>query len=685
MIKARGVFEGLVAGLAMGFFVALGERSTSFPHVYLDALTPFFRFLAPRIDPVALHRLDTNDATAAITIGSFALAGALLGALIRRGSLATLLLAGGAGAAFAAIWKHRLLPFVPGLVLVGLAALVAGAAALAVGLAFARLPARAGRLVLGFALTGVLVFPSLRIAQALRGPEHPASSPVAAAIRVPTNQKVAILAIDGLDGRVLDEAFREGRLPHLRALCDRGVRAPLRSIRPPRSPVVWTSVVTGALPHTHGIRDFVTRRQGERIPVTGDLRRIPALWDLGVHVGFTTAFVNWYASWPSDSVRGVQITDRADFGELERRTFPLELEAVVDSLRAALDHDPRGDARRFTEWGDRYDAWRAGLWGQNQRSMKILDDVIRHDLFSMECAKLALRGGQPELFAVYFRGTDNAQHLFWKYRLARTDPLAARALYAPIPEDEAQALAPVVDRYYDFVDELTGATLAMLEPDTAILVASDHGFLANNERGRWWNANALLEAADLPARDGDEPSIAPGRKIRGDRLEEARDALLQARTDRGERFVASAGFAQDEHGRYLEVGFDRTARGDSVRIATSSIPLRDVTLPEGHSGDHRMDGVLVAAGPPFRDRATAGIRGARAVDLGPTILHLLGAPVAEDQEGVALVGLFDPAWASRHALRAVETYGTRDVAATPSPTPADERIREELEALGYIR
>jgi arylsulfatase A-like enzyme len=96
-----------------------------------------------------------------------------------------------------------------------------------------------------------------------------------------------------------------------------------------------------------------------------------------------------------------------------------------------------------------------------------------------------------------------------------------------------------------------------------------------------------------------------------------------------------------------------------------------------------MNGVLIAAGPPFPSGET--IMGARAVDIAPTVLHLLGVPVARDMEGVALEKLFTESWWESHPLRSVDSYGKREATQEVSPTAADERIREELRALGYIQ
>ena len=113
------------------------------------------------------------------------------------------------------------------------------------------------------------------------------------------------------------------------------------------------------------------------------------------------------------------------------------------------------------------------------------------------------------------------------------------------------------------------------------------------------------------------------------------------------------------------------------------VTVKEFLQPEGHSGDHRMDGFLLAAGPPFRHGT---VQGARAIDLAPTIAYLLGVAAARDQEGVVLTDLLDPAWRSVHPVTYVDTWGSRDETGTAAiSTDADERIRNELRALGYIK
>jgi predicted AlkP superfamily phosphohydrolase/phosphomutase len=717
----RAVLEGLIGGAAGGAVALAAERSPTF-NLWADVLSALFRVLGGWLSEETIVRLDVPSVALALYVGGGALAGAAAGAILgaapragwRPGPLARAALIGAILAALeaavlGALWRHRGLPVSIGL---GLSAATGLATALAAGLAGAAarsaLSGRSVRVLAGFLPAAVALSGAGTMIVARRGPDRPEGPVVASPAREDTGLKVAILGIDGLDWRVVDEAIAEGRLPNLAGLIERGTRGTLRSIRPPRSPVVWTSIATGELPSEHGITDFVVRRDGQRIPVTGNLRRVPALWNLSTVCRFTTAFTNWYVTWPAEPATGAVISDRVDFDGLDHRVFPEELTAAVDSARARVDALPEREIAAFTALDGEFAEWRADRWGQVRRALSILDDVIRHDLVTLEAARVTLRSGQPDLTAVYFRGNDNTQHLFWKYRFAeRGSGLLAGLLWSDLDPDEVAALSPVVDRYYDFIDDLVGRVTGMLAPDTALLLLSDHGFLASNERGRWYNVNRLLEAAGLAATapgaggaalpdlsrvyDPEPPSVAARRVLRaGGRadgaaaaLAEAARILGEARTTDGAPLFLPAEQASDEGGPFLAVEFAAEPDAEAALIGGETVPVAEFLTAEGHSGNHRMDGFLLAAGPPFR----AGAEGAqvRALDLAPTVLHLLGAPVAADLEGTIAVDLLDPAWAERHPVRYVRTWGRREVEGDVLPTEADERIREELQALGYIQ
>ena len=108
----------------------------------------------------------------------------------------------------------------------------------------------------------------------------------------------------------------------------------------------------------------------------------------------------------------------------------------------------------------------------------------------------------------------------------------------------------------------------------------------------------------------------------------------------------------------------------------------------GPTGDHRMDGIFIAAGPAFRHDAKP--IDANLLDITPTVLHLLGVAVPTDMDGRILTELLDPeisyapaspvfatAFAGANQpdeLPVTSTYGAED----------DAAIKQRLADLGYL-
>lgn len=110
-------------------------------------------------------------------------------------------------------------------------------------------------------------------------------------------------------------------------------------------------------------------------------------------------------------------------------------------------------------------------------------------------------------------------------------------------------------------------------------------------------------------------------------------------------------------------------------------PSEDSPRPGGHhSPDAR--GVLFIAGPGVR--AKQKLTRASPYDVMPTILWLLGLPIAEDLEGRILTEAFDPSFADQIPVIKTATYGARESQAIAAPSDADEAMLESLRTLGYI-
>ena len=111
-----------------------------------------------------------------------------------------------------------------------------------------------------------------------------------------------VLGLDGVDPEVVDLLMSEGKLPNFARLRQGGAYGRLESSKPLLSPIIWTTIATGKTPLEHGIGHFVAvnEKTGAQLPVTSQMRRVKALWNILSGAGREVAVVGWWATWPAE-------------------------------------------------------------------------------------------------------------------------------------------------------------------------------------------------------------------------------------------------------------------------------------------------------------------------------------------------------------------------------------------------
>ena len=274
---------------------------------------------------------------------------------------------------------------------------------------------------------------------------------------------------------------------------------------------------------------------------------------------------------------------------------------------------------------------------------------------------------QSGLLFCLFDTSDRIQHMFWRL----TDPGHPAARRNPV-----YGLAQVVEDAYRRCDAIVGRTLERIDPETLLIVMSDHGF---NSFRRAVDVNAWLQRQGLLYLKSDlEPGEAAGDMLRGIdwgrtkaysvglsgiylnlKGREAEGIVAQDQAMRLQREIAAAlptlrdpitGVAavrsvlrRDElyFGPYAHQSPDlmvNCAQGYrlSWRSARGGVGRECVEDNEQRwSGDHIVDpalvpGILVMNRPLRQDKADLR-------DLAPTILAALGVPPGPEMEGESLV------------------------------------------------
>ncbi|HET9210768.1 MAG TPA: alkaline phosphatase family protein, partial [Thermoanaerobaculia bacterium] len=336
---------------------------------------------------------------------------------------------------------------------------------------------------------------------------------------------VIFVGLDGADWELLDDYMASGVMPNLAALARSGRTGTLKTINPPLSPLVWTTMMTGASPLDHGILDFTRRnpKTGALEPIPSSERLRPAIWNMAGDGDKSVAVFGLWATWPAESVKGLMVADRfssftAHDGEPPPGTvYPPEQEAWA---RETLGN---------TESAVGYDALHAYLpWltPEDYRKAAADPDPYAHPVSALRRILVETRAyhalatswlgrEKPDLAVVYFQGTDTLGHVFAPYAPPRQDA---------VPPQDFERFSRVPELYFAEIDRMLGDYRKLAEARGAVLmIASDHGFRWKEGRpaklssaaaataGRWHREDGiyLLWGPDVqPAANRDHGEVA---------------------------------------------------------------------------------------------------------------------------------------------------------------------------------
>jgi len=289
-------------------------------------------------------------------------------------------------------------------------------------------------------------------------------------------RRVLLVGWDAADWQILHPLMDAGRMPHLRRLVETGVCGNLATLQPCLTPMLWTSVATGALAEQHGVLGFAkVSTDGLRVEPTGsgDLR-CPPIWRLLERAGLRTGLVAWPVSHPAEALSCWSLSDRAADG-LARTAEALK-PMPPGSVSPAGLMDVCADLRVHPcEIGaGELGALVSRLEEGDPRLASLAEIVARQaTIQSWATALLETEGAAWDFVGVYFDGLDTAGHEFMPYR---------RPLREGIPPEDVERYGDVVDGMYVFLDLMLGRLVELAGDGVTVLLVSDHGFRSGADR-----------------------------------------------------------------------------------------------------------------------------------------------------------------------------------------------------------
>ena len=560
--------------------------------------------------------------------------------------------------------------------------------------------------------------------------------------------KVFVLGLDGATWDLLRPLADRGDLPTLARLMKSGASGTLNSIFPPLSPVAWTGIMTGKNSGKHGIFEFLEYSHN---PLAGRVNsskgiQTDLVWEILAKHGKATVAGGVPMSYPPRPAPGFFLgdflspADAPDFSSDPALMKELETH-LGEPYRAwsTTVHDGGNEANALKDLTDFLD--------HHLKTVEFLMKRVPWDLFMFDL--MATDRIQHELWHVWepthreAKGRDLSKILdgyvaFWK----KLDDGIAR-IEADLPADTTLLL--ISDHGFGAVDWYVNFNVWLLERGDLALQDTfyvkqkkwfyDRGVtpewfynlmvkfkLAEQRVGRFRGKQTspierLAESAFLSKRHIDWSKTKAyaqgnfgqifinqkGRQPQGSvdpadvrsLLDDLKAGLLAIpHPVTGEPLVDKVHERSDLYdGPHAHLAPDLTVVLKDWRYRT--IGLHDFTTNKlispsfGPTGDHRMEGVLIASGrgvqPGAQLRSDATL-----LDITPTILHLLGVPIPSDMDGRPMDELFDPAIVpapEKATAEPVSNDSPTDQPAEPSEGYTEEEdaaIQQRLADLGYL-
>ncbi|MCD4655285.1 alkaline phosphatase family protein [bacterium] len=273
-----------------------------------------------------------------------------------------------------------------------------------------------------------------------------------------SSARVLVIGFDGATWDMFGPAMDKGLMPRLKSLIAQGVRAPLKTITPTITPIIWTTIATGKLPEEHGVISIVDRDPvtGEMKPLTSNTIKVKTIWEILSERDKDVTVIRWPVTWPASKINGEMITDFAFQKARSNRVWPETLNALVN---AKQDFSRLADIQTLTDVDRSLYQSLDPLW--QWKLMVLLREYVL-DVQFKDIARSLFEQKQRSFTAVYFYSLDALGHNY--YRFLQSDP-----------ENETPDFQDLVMNWCWLYDQFLTEILDTVDPDTHVILCSDHG------------------------------------------------------------------------------------------------------------------------------------------------------------------------------------------------------------------
>ncbi|MFO7865837.1 MAG: alkaline phosphatase family protein [Candidatus Aminicenantes bacterium] len=382
--------------------------------------------------------------------------------------------------------------------------------------------------------------------------------------------KVMVIGLDGADWNIINPLLEQNKLPHLRSLIENGSSGVFHTVRPTKSPVLWTSIGTGKSMLKHGVLDWnYVDKNNIEIPYSVDDIQVKFAWEILGDYGHTAGVINWFCTFPATPVNGFLVSDIYTnsidkYLECEEITYPPELYPKIYP-KVIRFHDRKFktliDEEKVPHYLQRAQQRFDSLPDHLERQLRFFRRFFLQDK-SVERTALYLMNEVPvDFFAVYLRLIDTTSHfasLFLEEDLRRLWIHDNENLGGPSPETERKLyrnMAEIIAPVYVYMDNVVGRLKAAAPPETFFFIVSDHGFNFSTAGYNHYDTPEIAHGIIIIS----GPNVKPGSRLNNASIFDLTPTLLS---------LYGIPLGEDMDGKVIQDAFSR-------RLKVKTIPSHD--------------------------------------------------------------------------------------------------------------
>ncbi|NIR51226.1 hypothetical protein GWO43_21685 [candidate division KSB1 bacterium] len=506
----------------------------------------------------------------------------------------------------------------------------------------------------------------------------------------PSQRNIIFVGLDCATYWIVEKLVAEGRMPNLARLMAQGVTFHTECEEPVVSPVVWTSIATAKSPEKHGVKSF---------HATSASVKTKRIWDIFLDRGAAVGIMGHFVIWPPQKVRGFMVPDLL---ALDDQTQPEDLrflrkltessksgrgEGIHHNMQSAWDAYAHG-VRLSTLWSAFIQLAQKKFSKrpliEEQFGMRVLKQCLYADVFTWLWKKY-----RPQYAYFHNHLIDTSSHIFWKY----LEPQK----FGKVPQDEVEKYGDYLFKAFEHADATLGQILTLVDEDTVVIVASDHGAKAAVEQARQWRiptikSENLMQALNIE-RDVSYSNVGF-------------DILVKPRIESDEnkanlkQLFSKIQIVEDQLPLFQILEQDASNIWLRLNNAIEDLSSRHVRIKGHefnmdrfvHASNDRTSGVhdgknaiLVLCGRGVKQGVKIKEK-AHVMDIVPTILALSAMPVGRDMDGTVLTEALEDDFLESHPIEKIDTHDEPHSEGHDGDVDMEtsKELKNQLRALGYL-